>query len=120
MKNPFPLHDPENANSGGNNKPPVTPSVGGTGAAMSRSKDTAPNPQDFGNPEISGIGVRPSSLKALGPEEGLRVLSESWREDPVVAGPDTGQGEGSEYYDLRSFIWTQLVARLQDGDPKAM
>ena len=40
---------------------------------------------------------------AVGPEEGLRALSDN-----------------SEYLDLRGLLWTQLVTRLQQGEPKAM
>jgi RNA polymerase sigma-70 factor, ECF subfamily len=51
---------------------------------------------------------------SLPPEEGLKVLSNSWQDQQ-------GQGvESEEYPDLRGFLWTQLVARLQAGDVKAM
>lgn len=104
MKTPFPPRDPENSRADSSGKSEVTPSIGGTAAARARSVEPE-------NP----------TLEALGPEEGLRVLSDSWREDPALAdGTSAGTGEPGEYHDLRSYIWTQLVARLQTGDPKAM
>jgi len=51
---------------------------------------------------------------SLPPEEGLKVLSDSWQEQQD---PDL---EPQEYPDLRGFLWSQLVARLQAGDGKAM
>jgi RNA polymerase sigma factor (sigma-70 family) len=107
MKPPFPPRDPDHSNASGNHTPLGGAGNGaGAGAAMARSKDHSIEP----------------TLEALGPEEGLRVLSESWREDPVIAGGPEGadQNDGGEYHDLRSYIWTQLVARLQNGEPKAM
>jgi RNA polymerase sigma-70 factor, ECF subfamily len=105
MTTPFPPRDPEDANAGGgiNQKPEVTPLAGGLGAAMAMSKE----------PLAGG-----ATFEALGPEDGLRALSESWGDDGDGAS-GTAAGAG-EYNDLRSFIWTQLVSRLQCGDPKAM
>jgi RNA polymerase sigma-70 factor, ECF subfamily len=96
MKPPPPSRDPEDLSGKrtGGEQPEVTPGTGGTGAARAR-------------------------VEAIGPEDGLRVLAEVWREDPA-SNSEPGAGEGGEYHDLRSYIWTQLVARLQNGDPKAM
>jgi RNA polymerase sigma-70 factor, ECF subfamily len=89
-----------------------------TGSARSKNLQSG-NPSsaavpDFEAPvcdDLTGAyRIRPS----LPPEEGLKVLSDSWRE---MQGQEN---EPQEYPDLRGFLWSQLVARLQAGDGKAM
>ena len=90
-----PPRDRDSEEADGARKPEVTPGAGGTGAAMARSKP-------------------------LDPGESLRLISDAWRADLPRPNGGADSDEEGEYPDLRSFIWTQLVTRLQDGDPKAM
>jgi RNA polymerase sigma factor (sigma-70 family) len=81
----------------------VTPGSGGTAAAPARSQYAPPATTE--------------------PEQGLRLLSEAWMEDPAVDSAPGSPGEharSAEHTDLRSLLWTQLVSRLQAGDPEAM
>ncbi len=61
--------------------------------------------------EFTGAGNRP----LVETENRLKELSGSWEEEPLAPGQDA-----SEYPDLRGYLWSQLVNRLQTGDSKAM
>ncbi len=67
--------------------------------------------------DVAVAGLSHADLQA---NQGEAVISESWGDDPKsdpANGPDPGD---AEYPDLRGYLWSQLVNRLQAGDPQAM
>lgn len=67
--------------------------------------------------DVAAVGSSNADLQA---KQGEAMTGESWGDD---SHPDPANGSeacDAEYPDLRGYLWSQLVNRLQAGDPQAM